>query len=270
MDLIAVSFVASIMINIFMFIPAYFWQTDKLTDISYSGTFIILIMVYQMMSEHSQPLLSVMILLWAVRLGWYLLWRIHLMGHDKRFDGMRSKASSFVKFWLLQGIAVPLIILPVTLCFSSPQGHHPAQYVGVGVWLLGLVLETTADYQKCAFRMDARHNNQWMANGLYAYCRFPNYLGEIMVWTGIWMVSAAHLSYFHALVALTSPLFIAFLLLKVSGVPLLEQSYQKRFGNNPKFQNYVTRTPLLIPRCRLFRITFFLLSGAYISLLLWI
>lgn len=268
MDIIIFSFAASFFINIMMFIPAYILQTDKLTDLSYALTFLILVGLMQRHFPTSSPVLSFMVAIWALRLGWYLLWRIHLMGRDKRFDDMRARPFAFFKFWLLQGFAVPIIFLPATFYFQSPQQDHPAQYVGFAVWLSGLIIETVADYQKSAFRMNPNNHDQWISHGLYTYCRFPNYLGEIMVWTGIWMFSAATLGYFHALVALVSPMFIAFLLLKVSGVPLLDQSYSKRFGTNPAYQHYVAHTPKLMMRSAKLRASFLILGALYIGLLL--
>jgi steroid 5-alpha reductase family enzyme len=239
----------SVGLNIAMFIPALLWRTDKLTDISYALTFILISLLGFTASvvNVSTALLLAMIWLWALRLGSYLLLRIFKMGKDDRFDKIRNHKIKFGGFWLLQGLTVWVLMLPSLLFFSHPpQTLGWLSWVGIIIWAVGFLIETVADWQKYQFRTAASPKG-FIDFGLWRYSRHPNYFGEILVWLGIYLYTLHALSMGDSLIGLLSPLFIAFMLIFVSGIPPLEKSADARFKDNLEYRKYKQETNRLIP-----------------------
>ena len=241
----------SIGFNLLMFIPAYLYKTDKLTDISYSLTFLA-IATYVLFKEEfyiEKLVVFAMIAIWAIRLGGYLLNRIHKMGRDKRFDEMRSKFWSFFGFWLLQGISVFIISIPSAFfLLSKDVSFTSISFFGIFIWAAGLLIEAFADNQKFQFKLKEANANKWPEHGLWKYSRHPNYLGEILVWIGLFITSFQALSQNQAIIGLISPLFIIILLLFISGIPLLEQKHQEKWGNSLAYQTYKKTTGKVVPK----------------------
>ena len=184
------AFIIAIGINLIMFFPAYFLRTDKLTDISYALSFVVVAGYGLTLSGMQLPnlVLALMILGWSLRLGGYLLVRIRKMGRDKRFDEMRARFWKFGGFWLLQGFTVWMVLLPSTLFWGEKiEVLSPYAFIGVGLWLIGLLIEAFADVQKYRFINDAANKGKWIESGLWAYSRHPNYFGEIVLWVGIYV-----------------------------------------------------------------------------------
>lgn len=250
MNIIVTSFIVAVGINLLMFIPAYLLRTDKLTDISYAVTFATVGLFGFVTSPMSLPyvLILAMVLAWSLRLGTYLLIRINKIGKDKRFDGMREDFGKFLRFWLLQGVTVGIVMLPASIFFGQTNGSVSiVSYLGIAIWLFGLSLETIADWQKYKFINDSRNKGKWIAIGVWKYSRHPNYLGEILVWVGVYIYTLPAFELSEALVALIGPGFIVFLLLFVSGIPILEKDADARWGNDPKYQKYKQDTAVLVP-----------------------
>ena len=224
-------------------------KTDKVTDLSYGLTFVLLaagLIWATGRTDGTAVVLSLMVGAWGVRLAGYLLFRILWMGRDKRFDGIRERPLAFAKFWLLQGVAVWVIMLPVALWFGAPGGGWGVEKsVGLLVWLAGLVIETVADVQKFRHKTSAEGRDRWTDVGLWRHARHPNYFGELLCWWGIFVFVAVDLGAW-ALLAVAGPLMITVLLLFVSGIPPLEESAQRRWGALPEYQAYRKRTRLLI------------------------
>ena len=243
--------IISIGINLLMFIPAYKYRTDKLTDISYALTFVA-VAVYSLLQKEisaSKIVLFIMILIWAGRLGIYLLVRIRKIRRDDRFNEMREKFWNFLGFWILQGSSVFIIFIPSALFLQSEETSLSlASILGIAIWSLGFLMESVADYQKFRFKLKASNKNKWVNVGLWKYSRHPNYLGEILVWVGIFVFVFSSLNTSQLFVSFLSPLFITVLLLFVSGVPLLEKSYFLKWGNNKEYSNYKASTGKLLPK----------------------
>lgn len=241
--MLLLAFIVAMAIQYVLFLPAYFFRTDKLTDLSYGISFIALALLFFKFSTGNLLLVG-MILLWALRLIVYLVMRIHHMKRDERFDGMRENLARFLRFWTLQGVAVflimlgPLIYLDVGTTFSI---------AGLVVSLIGLSIETIADYQKFMFKKNTMNKNRWIDTGLWRYSRHPNYLGEMLVWVGIYLFIFPGLTLSDRLIAAISPLFIIGLLLFVSGIPLLEKRADEKWGKNRAYLRYKASTPVLIP-----------------------
>ncbi len=251
MDFLVLALIASVGINIAMFLPAFAFKTDKLTDISYAVTFAFVATVAFLSSRQdlAHLLLLIAILAWSVRLGGFLLIRINKMGKDSRFDDMRDKFWSFLKFWLLQGVSVFVVLVAGLLFFDVNRPTLTIlSWVGLVVFAIGLLLEATADAQKFRFKFSGqKKKNGWIDQGVWRMSRHPNYLGEMMVWTGLYLFVLPSLEGLAIAGGLISPLYIIALLMFVSGVPLLEKSAEKKWGNKDAYQQYKNEVPLLIP-----------------------
>jgi steroid 5-alpha reductase family enzyme len=151
--------------------------------------------------------------------------------------------------WTLQGLWVLITIGAALAAMASDQSVPlgPFALVGGALWLLGFILEVIADGQKRAFRRDPGNEGAFIQSGLWALCRHPNYLGEILLWLGVALVAVPVLSGWQQL-TLLSPVFVYVLLTRISGIPLLASRGKRRWGNDPAYQAYLDRTPVLFPR----------------------
>jgi steroid 5-alpha reductase family enzyme len=237
-------------INVVMFIPAYLFKTDKLTDISYAVTFVVVVwsLVLLVGATWLSMVLAMMVTVWAIRLGSYLLIRIQRMGRDKRFDKMRSDFIKFAGFWLLQGFTVWMVLIPSTM-FISNRVVSVSVWAGVGVfvWVIGLIVETVADWQLFRFVNNPINKGKWIESGLWRYSRHPNYFGEITLWVGVYLYVVSGLIGSQIFWGLLGPLYIAGLMIFVSGIPILERTADKRWGSKVGYQEYKRRTSVLIP-----------------------
>jgi steroid 5-alpha reductase family enzyme len=226
-------------------------KTDTLTDITYSLTFAlvaILLLVGAGRYEPTQVLIAAAIVIWAARLGGYLLVRVLRTGRDKRFDGIRENPLKFAGFWLLQTVTIWTVLLPATLALSSPAPLPLGwqAWAGGAIWLAGLLIEAIADQQKFAFRNDPGNDGRWIDRGLWRYARHPNYFGEMLCWWGLFLVASPALDGW-AWLAAAGPVFLTLLLLFGSGIPTVARSQRRRYGQDPAFQQYLRRTSLLVP-----------------------
>jgi steroid 5-alpha reductase family enzyme len=237
-------------INLLFFIIAFTLKTDVVTDLSYTLSFILLSIYLLIVHAQSDPISLIVffgVVLWALRLGGYLLTRILQMKVDHRFDDKRDSFLKFGAFWLLQAITVSVVMLPeIFLLAHRPDTIHPLSLTaGLILWAAGFIIESTADAQKSAFKQV--HPKRLITTGLWKCSRHPNYFGEMLVWWGLALVILPYLEGLSYLVLL-GPVFITLLLLFVSGIPLLEKSWKERYGDQQYYQEYIRKTPLLIPR----------------------
>lgn len=233
-----------------LFLVAYRFKSDKLTDISYALSFLALDIAIIFNTNRLRAyglILFLMVALWAVRIGSFLLIRVLHVGKDRRFDDMRGSFTRFGKFWVGQALTAWILMLPVALAEYNGDKVKTLALVGLVVWSLGLIFEAVADYQKYIFKQSPANKNKWIQTGLWKYARHPNYLGEILIWVGIYIYCFEALNLAEKILGLSSPGLIAALLLFVSGVPLLEKSADKRWGMLPEYQAYKATTHLLIP-----------------------
>ena len=237
MNAILLSFLISLAVNAAFFAFAAVRKTDVVTDLSYSLSFAILAIVLPFLGarEPVQLVASLLVLIWAVRLGGYLLRRILQIKVDHRFDEMRDNPLRFARFWLLQAISVAVIMLPVSYLLGqdTAPGFGLWAIVGAVVWLLGLVIEAVADAQKSAFKAKPENRARFITSGLWSYSRHPNYFGEILVWWGLFVFAVPFL-HGAAFAVVIGPVFITLLLLFVSGIPLLERSAEAKYGARPR------------------------------------
>lgn len=253
---LVLSFIISMTINVIVFIIAYKYQTDKLTDLTYSFTFLLITIAFFFFAgtvDHIyRVLIALMPSLWSIRLGSYLFTRVLTKGKDHRFDEMRPVWWRFGSFWVIQGVSIWVILLPVVIALTATQAQveeaslSVSLPIGAAIFLFGLLVETIADAQKFKFKTTAGNDGKFMAEGLFSIVRFPNYTGEILVWLGIFIACTPVLTGLEWL-AMISPVWITSLLLGLSGIPLLEKSNEEKYGHLPAFQQYRASTAKLIP-----------------------
>lgn len=221
-------------------------KTDKVTDLSYGLTFVALTVWLALTygaGGAAGLTLAGMVGLWGLRLSGYLAFRIWHMGRDYRFDGVREHFWRFAKFWFFQGLAVWLIMLPVTLWFAKTTPD--VVFFGAVVWAVGLVIEAVADQQKFAYKKTA--GARWTDVGVWRYSRHPNYFGEILCWWGVFLFVAPALAGLELALALLGPLSITGVLVYLTGIPPLEASADRKWGSDPAYQAYKQSTNLLVP-----------------------
>ncbi|KAJ8454048.1 hypothetical protein ONZ51_g13253 [Trametes cubensis] len=197
-----------------------------------------------------QLFLNAAILAWSTRLGSFLFARALKAGGDSRFDEVKHQPAKFTAFWMAQATWVLAVGLPVYMVNTLPPANHarlgPLDFIGIALWAGSWLFEIVADHQKSAWRRakeNKEHDDKFITTGLWGISRHPNYVGEVGLWTGMWLVSGGSLRspFFPKgawLLAGLSPLLTWFLLTRVSGVPPLEAAGDKKFGNDPKWQEY--------------------------------
>jgi steroid 5-alpha reductase family enzyme len=140
----------------------------------------------------------------------------------------------------LQALLAWVVSLPLlgAATSSAPLGWLDA--VGTALWLLGMVYEAGSDWQLARFKRDPANAGRVLASGLWANTRHPNYFGNFCIWWGLYLVALQGGAWW----SLPGPLLMTLLLLKVSGVALLEKDIAHR---RPEYADYVRRTPAFIP-----------------------
>jgi len=200
-----------------------------------------------------QAAATAMVCLWALRLGSFLVYRVHKTGKDSRFDEAKHQPLKFLVLWTMQGAWVAAVAAPVLLLNVSPAAGAArllwTDAAGAALWLAGFLTEAVADAQKMAFRSDSANAGAFVDVGLWSLARYPNYGGEIAAWLGLGLLCAGSgaLSGWRLLACAASPAFVAFLLLGVSGVPIQERQAEARWGGRADFAAYRARANLLVP-----------------------
>jgi steroid 5-alpha reductase family enzyme len=148
---------------------------------------------------------------------------------------------SYLQVYVLQGFFMMLISLPILIVgFSTPQSLNAFSIIGLFMWLIGFAFEAIGDYQLSVFIKNKKNKTDIMQTGLWRYTRHPNYFGEVLLWWGIFVIT---LPLQNGFLGIISPLTITFLLLYVSGIPMLEAKYK----DNALFQEYKRRTSAFFP-----------------------
>jgi steroid 5-alpha reductase family enzyme len=195
-------------------------------------------------------LVATLATLWALRLGGYLLWRNAGRGEDPRYAAMRRRHGarfawvSLFTVFALQGVLQVAVGLPLWLTAArpGPTALGVTDLAGTVLFAAGLAFETIGDLQLARFRRDPGNAGRVMDRGLWAWTRHPNYFGDCLAWWGIFVVAVGGpLGW----AALPGPALMTFLLLRVSGVALLERTIAKR---RPDYAAYAARVPAFVPR----------------------
>uniref|UniRef100_A0A336LTJ1 CSON004346 protein n=1 Tax=Culicoides sonorensis TaxID=179676 RepID=A0A336LTJ1_CULSO len=226
---------------------------DLIGSLTYLSTICVSLFTISPISQISarQIIVSVCAAIWAIRLGSFLFYRIHTSGGvDSRFAEIKRDWGRFLIAWTIQGAWVFITLLSV-LVVNQKVNQVPLKiinYVGIGVWVAGFIIEVTADFQKLLFKKDPANAGRWIDTGLWSVSRHPNYFGEIVIWIGVSLMCIDDFNDVRRLITLCiSPVFVALLLIFISGIPLLEQKADDRWGESELYQKYKKNTPVLVP-----------------------
>ena len=234
------------------FIPAFILQTEKFYDLTGSITYLTTVFTALYITDSgniSDYVIVSCVAIWAIRLGSFLFMRIHKAGEDIRFRDIKPNFTRFFMTWTLQGMWVSMCLLCVLTALSSYSGIivNNIFYIGLMIFISGFIIEVLADHQKTVFRKNIDNKDKFISSGLWAYSRHPNYFGEILLWLGIAVMSFSSLEGFQYF-TLISPIFVYILLVYISGIRMLENQANKKWGHLDSYKEYLKNTPRLFFR----------------------
>ncbi len=234
----------------FWFLVSVFKKRNDVADVAWGLGFVLLAWAAFFISGNYSVrslLVNLLVSIWGLRLAWHISKRNKGKTEDYRYLAWRKEWGnwfyfrSFLQVYLLQGVLLFLIIFPV-LFINKNTGPllNIIDAFGILVWLIGFFFESVGDSQLASFIKNPSNKGRLMQSGLWKYSRHPNYFGEVTQWWGLWLVA---IGISGGWVSIIGPLTITILILKVSGVPLLE----KKMAENPEFAEYKKRTSVFIP-----------------------
>ena len=249
--LIAACFLYSYIIHWIFFVHGYLFQTEHYFDAIGSFTFVSLsLFLIFVVRDFYAFLICSLVATWSLRLGSFLFSRVKKSGRDTRFTEMKKNFFWFFLTWNLSALWVFLSyvagMVAVTSKYSSELSFADYVFCSIGflVWLFGFIIEVIADNQKKKFKEDPNNKDKFISHGLWAWSRHPNYFGEILLWSGIAVMSLSSLEGLQY-ITLISPLFVYLLLVYVSGVRILENQGLKKWGHLESYKKYINTTPRL-------------------------
>lgn len=251
LPLFALCILLAFVIQWIAFIPAYTMQTEKFFDLTGGITYLTVVAVAVFLSpaiDIRALLLTGIIAIWAIRLASFLFLRIRAAGEDRRFREIKKSFARFLSAWTLQGLWVSFSLAAALAAITSTVrvGVDAFAVVGVLVWAAGFAIEVIADRQKSAFNSFPENKGRFIHTGLWSWSRHPNYFGEIVLWIGVAIIALPILQGWQW-ATLISPLFIIVLLTRISGVPMLEQRADEKWGGQSDYETYKAGTSVLIP-----------------------
>ena len=246
----------SFIIHWLVFIPSYFYKTEKFYDITGTVAYLSILLttayLINLVNDEGILLRSIIsiifVMIWAIRLGIFLFKRVIKVGEDKRFEHAKKSFSKFLMFFNISALWVFLTIVNVlTMIINNSDSVTDLFFIiGFKIVIIGFIIEVVADMQKRKFRTNISNKGQFISSGLWSISRHPNYFGEMMIWVGMSFVTIPILIGWQ-FITLISPIFVIFLLTKVSGINLLEASANDKWGADKNYQDYKDKTSVLIP-----------------------
>ena len=248
--------VISFVLHWIAFIPSYMAKTEKFYDIVGTVAYLSVLAAASYLtvisSNNTLQLRSIiaisLVFIWALRLGVFLFIRVLRVGEDRRFREVKQNFSKFLVWWSVSALWVFLTAAnALTMIINNVSSTDDLYfYFGLLLWLIGFSFEVIADEQKRRFKSDKNNKDAFISSGLWRFSRHPNYFGEILLWVGMAIIALPTLIGWQY-VTLISPIFIYLLLTRVSGVNLLEERADQKWGGTEEYDLYVERTPELIP-----------------------
>jgi steroid 5-alpha reductase family enzyme len=225
-------------------------RRNDVADIAWGIGFIVTAISAMVFTENVTPrglLITCIVVLWGVRLSSHVFLRNLGKQEDPRYRkwrkdwGKHAVIRAFFQVFLLQGVLIIIISLPVTIVITAERSPLSLlDILGVCIWFVGFAFETVGDYQLMRYKRNPANQGKIMTQGLWRYTRHPNYFGEVALWWGVYLIAV---SVPLGWATILGPITITCLILKVSGIPLLEERYK----DNPEFQAYKRRTSDFFP-----------------------
>ncbi|MFC1649484.1 DUF1295 domain-containing protein [Patescibacteria group bacterium] len=249
--ILLISLVLSLLVYVFFYYISVIQKNNNWADYAWAVGFAVIAMAsYLLGGRHDlskQFLVTTLVLMWSARLLIHIITRNRSAGEIYRYKSLRIKWGSkavlysFIRIYLLSWLLMNLVAFPI-VAINSSGGYAltKIELIGIIVWAVGFVYETVADYQLYHFKQADGNKKKVFTGGLWKYSRHPNYLGEILMWIGLYL---AALPYTYGSLAIISPVIITLMLLGITGIPAIE----KRFRENSSYQKYRKKTSILIP-----------------------
>jgi steroid 5-alpha reductase family enzyme len=221
----------------------------SIVDSLWSLMFLLAAAVYASVAEETGPRVAVVLVLaglWAVRLSAYITWRNHGEPEDFRYQEIRRNNEPGFRFkslyivFILQSALAWVICLPLVAAIGGQAAWGVLDYAGIALWAVGMFFESVGDFQLARFRSDPANKGRVLNTGLWRFTRHPNYFGNFTIWWGFYLIALSAGGWWTVI----SPLLMSFLLLKVSGVALLEKDIS---GRRPEYREYIERTNAFFP-----------------------
>lgn len=233
----------------FWFIVSLIKKRNDVADIGWGIGFVIISLISLFLSNFYfiNIVVFILVLIWAFRLSLYIYIRNRNKKEDYRYKEMSKSWGkyfyiiSFLQVFLLQGLFMIMVSTPIIInVFHNKLFNIYFFVLGIIFWIIGFLFETISDIQLYNFTKDKNNKGRILKSGLWKYSRHPNYFGEVLLWWGIFFIS---FYYPYQLIGIIGPITITFLILKVSGIPLLE----KKFEGIEEFEEYKKRTSVFFP-----------------------
>lgn len=224
----------------------------SIVDIFWGIGYIVANSTYLFLSEEiytRKLIVFVLVSLWGLRLSGYLLFRNYEKGEDFRYQEFRRHFGakrywwfSFFQVFLLQGSLIALVSLPLlgVNTYTEANDLNLLDYLALAVWLIGFFFESVGDYQLSKFKSNLDNKGKVLDTGLWRYTRHPNYFGDAAIWWSFGLFSMASGAYWH----IAGSLIMTYLIIKISGVSLLERSLNDA---KPQYRNYMSKTSAFFP-----------------------
>jgi steroid 5-alpha reductase family enzyme len=227
-------------------------RNASIVDIFWGLGFVVAAIAYFVLGdgfEGRRALVLGLVAIWGLRLSGYIAFRNLGHGEDYRYQAMRKNFGpnfwwiSYFQTFLLQGGLLWIISAPILVAMDSadPDNFTPVDVAGTLVWCVGIFFEAVGDWQLAGFKRDLGNKGKVMRSGLWRYTRHPNYFGDATIWWGLFVITAGVPWGFATIFA---PIMMTILLLRVSGVALLERTITKR---RPEYADYIDSTSAFIP-----------------------
>lgn len=236
----------------FLWLVSLVLKNSSIVDIFWGSGFVIAGWVFFALTPDGflprKLLLMILTTLWGLRLTLYILWRNWRKEEDFRYQAWRQEAGkswwwfSFFRVFLLQGMLMGIISAPLLAAqlYATPDHLTVLDFLAAGIWLLGFYFEAAGDLQLARFKSKPENKGKVMASGVWRYTRHPNYFGDAAVWWGHYLVAAASGAWW----TIFSPALMTFLLVRVSGVSMLESAMR---DSKPGYREYIASTSAFFP-----------------------
>ena len=240
-----------------LFVVATIIKDNSILDIAWGPSFIVTAWLVLLINAIAGPedvvigarqyLVAALVTVWGLRLGIRIFRRNQGRGEDPRYVKFREEwgkyfvLRSFFQIFILQGVLLLVISLPVVRAITAPDAPFGIMdLLGAAIWLMGFLFEAVADWQLLQFKKVPDSKGRIIMTGLWQYSRHPNYFGEVTLWWGIYLIALAVPGGWMTVIG---PMTITALILGVSGIPMLEKKYE----GNREFDEYKRRTSAFFP-----------------------